>query len=363
MKRLALCVDNVADYLHYQSQYSLLLLNPKIDSVVKQRIITRAGCDAIVDEDGFREISGGSDHGDESLVFTTSGSTGEVKLCAFTKTQVEIKVKQLCDWFDLSDNDRFVSILPLFNTFTLPFYLAARHVGMQIDFVDAKNIKNVPDYKPTVLLGTPKLCQILSHLRFPELRFIRSATEPITLAQYHQFKQAFGNKIMNSYGMTEALGTSLTIPLYSEHPYGTAGLPVGMEARINEGELELQGPTFFKPGWHATGDLACQDDRGYYMIQGRIKDLISINGSKIVPSRIEKMLIERHPDIGDVVVFGKNTINVIYEGECDYTELIKDVRSLCMGYRPALVQRMDSIPRSASGKISRSILSTQMCAD
>jgi acyl-coenzyme A synthetase/AMP-(fatty) acid ligase len=356
MKRLALCVDNLEDYLHLGSQYSLVLINSRMDKEVIQRIIKRAGCDVVIDQDGVRHIGNGTEHQDEAMVFTTSGSTGEVKLCAFTRAQVDIKIRQLCDWFELSANDRYVNMVPLWTTYAMSFYLAARHVGMQIDFVDAKNIRSVPNYNPTLLVGTPRLLQILSSTRMSELRFVRSATEPMTPAQHQQFKEAFGTKIMNSYGMTEAFGTCLTVPLQGEYPPGIAGLPFGMEARIDDGKLHLQGPTFFQPGWYATGDLAYQDNQGYYVIQGRIKDLISINGAKIAPAVVEKMLIERHPKIGDVVVFGKDTVNVLYDGDCDANDLVKDIRSLCLGYRPTLVQRVDAIPTTAAGKVSRSNL-------
>jgi acyl-coenzyme A synthetase/AMP-(fatty) acid ligase len=356
MKRLALCVDNVVDYLQHGSQYSLVMINPKMDPVMKQRIISRAGCDAVIDQDGFRYIGNGTEHQDEAMVFTTSGSTGEVKLCAFTQSQIEIKIRQLCDWFELSSNDRYISMIPLWTAYAMSFYLAARRVGMQIDFVDTKNIRKIPDYNPTVLLGTPRLLQILPKSKMPALRFIRSAAETLTSTQYHQFTEMFGTKILNSYGMTEAFGTCLHAPLHEEQPSGVELRPFGMEARITNGELELKGPTFFRPGWHATGDLAYQDSRGFYIIQGRIKDLISINGTKIVPSMVENMLLERHPEIEDVVIFGEDSINVIYEGKCDGDSLMKDIRSLCFGYRPALVQRVDTIPTTAAGKVSRSNL-------
>jgi len=363
MKRLAVCVDNVVEYLQLLSQYSFVLINPKMDDVMKQRVIARAGCAAVIDNNGLHHIGGGADHDNEAMVFTTSGSTGEVKLCSFTSAQLDIKIKQIIDWFSLTANDRYVNMVPLWTTYGMTFYLAAHRTGMQIDFVDAKNIRSVPDYNPTVMLSTPRLLQILLGSSMPDLRFIRSGTEPMTLAQYHQFKEAFDTRIMNSYGMTEALGTCLTVPLHGEQPPGVAGLPFGMDVRIHDGELQLQGRTFFQPGWYATGDLAYQDAQGYFVIQGRIKDLISINGAKIAPAVVERMLLERHPEIGEVVVFGKHSVNVLYDGDCDTNDLMTDIRSLCLGYRPALVQRVDSIPRADSGKVSRSMLVAQMCVD
>jgi len=93
----------------------------------------------------------------------------------------------------------------------------------------------------------------------------------------------------------------------------------GYEARIeDDGELLLRSTCLFsgyfndahataavlRDGWLATGDIAEMDAEGYFYITGRKKDLIvSSNGKKIYPSRIEALL-KREPLISHVLLIG-----------------------------------------------------------
>ncbi len=57
-------------------------------------------------------------------------------------------------------------------------------------------------------------------------------------------------------------------------------------------------------GWLATGDIAEMDAEGYFYITGRKKELIvSSNGKKIYPARIESLL-KREPLINQVLLIG-----------------------------------------------------------
>lgn len=362
MKRLALCVDNVNDYLG-RTNHSLVLINPRIDPVLRERIITRADCDSVIDEKGHRHIGNGGTYPDEAVVFTTSGSTGDVKLCAFTQAQLDLKAQHIAGWFELSANDRYVSMVPLFNTYGLPAYLAALKTGMEVNVVDARSLRDVPKLHPTFLMGTPRILEILQGMKFGPLRFVRSATEPLSLDRYHSFCKNFATTVINTYGMTEALGACLSNPLHGPPKPGTVGLPLGTEAMMVSGELHLRGPTFFQAGWYATGDLAARDEDGHYTIVGRQKDLIKINGQTIVPAQVEALVAERFPNIGTVVVFGAQSINIIYDGDCDRQALSDSMRSICLGYRPSMIERVPSIPRAASGKISRTLLAQTFAAD
>ena len=133
-----------------------------------------------------------------------------------------------------------------------------------------------------------------------------------------QFFAAIGMPLIEGYGLTEA-GVATLNPLDRPKPGSIGKLLPGVEARIEEdGELMLRSPCLFsgyyndaastaavlRDGWLATGDLAEKDAEGYLYITGRKKELIvSSNGKKIYPARIESLL-KREPLISHVLLVG-----------------------------------------------------------
>ena len=55
-------------------------------------------------------------------------------------------------------------------------------------------------------------------------------------------------------------------------------------------------------GWFRTGDLGKLDSEGFLYITGRLKEIISRGGSKIIPQEIDRILLE-HPEVVDAAVF------------------------------------------------------------
>ncbi len=149
------------------------------------------------------------------------------------------------------------------------------------------------------------------------LRLAASGAAPLS-KDLAEFYSAIGMPLIEGYGLTEG-GVAALNPI--ERPKsGSIGILLpGFEARIEEdGELMLRGGSLFsgyykdpeataavlRDGWLATGDIAECDADGYYYITGRKKELIvSSNGKKIYPSRIEGML-KREPAINQVLLIG-----------------------------------------------------------
>ncbi len=124
--------------------------------------------------------------------------------------------------------------------------------------------------------------------------------------------------LIEGYGLTEG-GVAALNPLDRPKSGSIGKLLPGIEARIeDDGELMLRSPCLFtgyyndpeataavlRDGWLATGDIANVDAEGYWYITGRKKELIvSSNGKKIYPSRIEG-LFKREPAINQVLLIG-----------------------------------------------------------
>src|SRR5579872_4371430 len=133
-----------------------------------------------------------------------------------------------------------------------------------------------------------------------------------------EFYAAIGMPLVEGYGLTEG-GVATLNPLDRPKPGSIGKLLPGVEARLEEdGELMLKSPCLFtgylndpaatasvlRDGWLATGDIGEIDGDGYLYITGRKKELIvSSNGKKIYPSRIEHLL-KREPLISHVVLAG-----------------------------------------------------------
>jgi long-chain acyl-CoA synthetase len=149
------------------------------------------------------------------------------------------------------------------------------------------------------------------------LRLAASGAAPLG-KDLAEFYAAIGLPLIEGYGLTEG-GVAALNPLDRPKSGSIGKLLPGFEARIeDDGELMLRGGSLFsgyykdpeataavlRDGWLATGDIAECDADGYYYITGRKKDLIvSSNGKKIYPSRIEGML-KKEPAINQVLLIG-----------------------------------------------------------
>ncbi|HEX4809657.1 MAG TPA: long-chain fatty acid--CoA ligase [Bryobacteraceae bacterium] len=134
-----------------------------------------------------------------------------------------------------------------------------------------------------------------------------------------EFFAAINLPLVEGFGLTEA-GVLSFNPLDRPKPGSVGKLLPGVEARLTEeGELQVRTPWMFQgyyrdeaatrsvltsDGWFSTGDIAEVDADGYWYITGRKKELIvSSNGKKIYPARIEN-LFKMEPIVNQVLLVG-----------------------------------------------------------
>ena len=116
-----------------------------------------------------------------------------------------------------------------------------------------------------------------------------------------------------------------------------------------------------KDGWFATGDLAHVDAMGAIHLTGRETEVINVFGMKVVPSEVEAV-IALMPGVIEVKVYagahgsGSQIVKaaVVTEGPLDTSS----IRAHCDGQlaawkRPEIIVRVESLPRSPSGKVIR----------
>lgn len=147
------------------------------------------------------------------------------------------------------------------------------------------------------------------------------------------------------------------------------GRPVGLFQKYHKNEkLTSQA---FRDGYYHTGDVAYRDADGYYWFVGRNDDLIKSSGYRISPFEVESVLME-HPAVREVAVTGipdptrgqavKATIvlNKYFQGNDILIRQLQDhVRNRTATYKyPRVIEFVDSLPMTISGKIRRALIRT-----
>jgi long-chain acyl-CoA synthetase len=121
-----------------------------------------------------------------------------------------------------------------------------------------------------------------------------------------------------------------------------------------------------KDGWLYTGDIAVQDEDGYFFIVDRKKDMIIAGGFNVYPREIDEVLFQ-HPKVQEAVSVGipdpyrGETVKafiVLKSGEkATAEEIINFCKEKLAAYKvPKMVEFRDSLPKSAIGKVLRKVL-------
>jgi len=166
--------------------------------------------------------------------------------------------------------------------------------------------------------------------------------------------------------------------------------PDGKELAPGEtGELWMKGPNIFKgylnnpegtanafseDGYFKTGDVGYVDDTGHFYITDRVKELIKYKGFQVAPAELEGVLLD-HPDIDDVAVIGLYDADEATEVPRAYVVLRqgveagkKEEEAITKWFADKVathkklrggVRFVEQIPKSATGKILRRILTLQ----
>ena len=340
----------------------------------------------------------------------SSGTTGVAKGVMLTHRNI---VANLCQFkgagFEWAD-DTLMCVLPMFHIYGLVailnygLYCGATIITLpRFDLEQALGV--MQDYKvsiahlvPPVVLALAKH-PVVERYDLSSVKTVFSGAAPLGEQLSRACCERLGCRIIQGYGMTETSPvTHLTSHERSKH--GSVGLPVGhTECKIvcletgaelgpgAEGEICIRGPQVMKgylgrpeatahtideEGWLRTGDIGYADEEGFFFIVDRAKELIKYKGFQVAPAELEALLLT-HPSVADAAVIPSpdeeageipKAFIVVRNGGAAATgtaataeELISFVAARVAPHKKIrLVEFVEQIPKSPSGKILRRVL-------
>jgi long-chain acyl-CoA synthetase len=345
---------------------------------------------------------------DVAFLTYTSGTTGVPKAAMNTHRNVVFATQVFRDWVGLADDPgaSVLGLAPLFHITGLiphialslltpiPLVLAYRfHPEVMLDVIR--------EHRPTVTIAAITAFTALLHSPsfakgdFQSLDIIYSGGAPISSSAERAFREATGKQLHVAYGLTETTSPATLTPLKAQPPidrtFGalSVGLPTpnaivrvqddeGRDVPLGEvGEIVIEGPQVVPGYWEKpeetadaldggalkTGDIGLMSPDGWVYIVDRKKDMISASGYKVWPREVEDVLAE-HPAVREAAVVG---VPDQYRGEnvkayvslkpgksVTPEELIGHCRERLAAYKyPRIVELIEELPKSASGKILR----------
>ena len=338
---------------------------------------------------------------DPAALVYTSGTTGASKGAILTHHNFAANTANLLASWQVTAADRLLCVLPLFHVHglgnALHCWLASGCTMRLLErFEHEHALETFEAFQPTLFFGVPTMyVRLLSSdparaaAAGRGMRLFVCGSAPLPAPVLEQFRELFGHTILERYGMTETL-MNISNPYAGERRAGSVGMPLpGVSVRIvgtdgkhladgEAGELLIRGPNVcagywrrddatraaFTDGWFHTGDIGVRASDGYYTLQGRRSDLIISGGFNIYPREIEESLTEL-PGVREAAVIGqpdavRGEVPIAYL-VCDDTpdpEVINSAlrRQLASFKIPRGYVRVDSLPRTALGKVQRHLL-------
>ena len=351
---------------------------------------------------------------DVSLLYFTSGTTGEPKMVAHDFTYPLGHIITASYWHNLKEDSLHLTLADtgwgkaVWGKLYGQWIAGADVFVYDFDKFEPVDVLHmIQDYNITSLCAPPTIFRFLiredlSKFNLSTLKYCTIAGEALNPSVFDEWKRLTGIRLMEGFGQTETTLTVATYPWCEPKP-GSMGLK-GPEYDIDlvddndepvedgvHGEIVVRLHPGKKPlglfkeylndedltneamhdGLYHTGDVAWRDEDGYYWFVGRKDDVIKSSGYRIGPFEVESALMT-HPAVVECAITGvpdevrgqvvKATVVLAndYKGK-EGDELIKDIQNhvkrVTAPYKyPRIVEFVDELPKTISGKIRRAAI-------
>ncbi|MDB6105825.1 MAG: AMP-dependent synthetase [Gammaproteobacteria bacterium] len=358
-----------------------------------------------------------SDRDDLAWLFYTSGTTGRPKGAMLSHLNLQLMCwSYLCDFDLLTEQDSMLHLGPQSHGAGL---LALAHVAKGSQHVlpdsgsfDPGEVASIVDRTPNVtFFAAPTMLHRLvdhagiSRCHVENIRSILGGGAPFYANDVRRVLATFGARFTNGYGQGECPCTITAMPkrlycaAWDDELLVSVGIPrTGVEVRVidsaNEelpdgqvGEIAVRSDIVMRgywrnasataaaleTGWLRTGDLGSRNERGFFWLKDRSKDLIISGGSNIYPREVEDVLLmsdavaevavvgETDPDWGESAV----AFVVLRDG---HTSTAADLDRLCLENlarfkRPKRYEFLTALPRNSTGKIQKTELRARLASE
>lgn len=343
-----------------------------------------------------------------AAIVYTSGTTGFPKGATLSHGNVISNMHSKNRYCGMQPDDRLLLFLPLFHCFGQNAVLnsglnAGATLVLQRRFEPEQVLETIVNEGITMFFGVPTVFIKLlntdtSGYDLSSVRYYFTAAAPMPVEVVQRWQEKHNQVIYEGYGLTE------TSPFASynhelKYKLGSIGTPIenvemkivnfkGMEVQPGEsGEIVIQGPNIMlgywnrpaetaaviKKGWFYTGDIGTMDEDGYFYLIDRLKDMVNVSGFKVYPTEVENVIYQ-HPAVAEVAVYGvpdpvKGEIvkaNIILEvgQQIAEEELIAFCSERMAAYKiPRAIKFVNSLPKSATGKVLKRILREEASRD
>ncbi len=343
-------------------------------------------------------------HEDIAFLQYTGGTTGVSKGAMLTHGNMVANMQQSSAWLGGQiklGEEVIITALPLYHIFALTAncLVFLKFGGRNVLITNPRDmpgfVKELSKEKFTAITGVNTLFNGLlntpgfSELDFSTLTLSLGGGMAVQRAVAERWKAVTGNTLVEAYGLTETSPAACMNPMDLAAYNGSIGLPISStECRIidedgqplpaNEtGELCIRGPQVMKgywqrpeetakvlseDGWLRTGDMAKMDDKGYFYIVDRKKDMILVSGFNVYPNEIEDV-IAAHPKVVEVGAIGApdeksgevvKAVVVRHDTSLSVKELQDYCRQELTAYKvPRYIEFVDELPKTNVGKILR----------